>query len=216
VVRALFERLTGLFETTGSCGGPSSRARVPARRDSLSERPQFADFATKDAGADAARRVGLLLDPHDRIALYDLTATAGEGRAKPRGHQPSAGGRPFNVAGGGPRSDAPDCVQQRMHTRYADNPLWLTEGMAMFFESPTSPAHRLEDGRSAQRPALGQSHLPRPAAPDSLTSLLRSDARFTDAAQMGDAYAEAWALSTLIRPEGSYVDYHRNDRRQPA
>ena len=91
-----------------------------------------------------------------------------------------------------------------LQTRYADNPLWLSEGLAMFFETPdfrsdkgwrkVGSVHpvRLRHFRKAldSRP------------PDRLERLLRGDAAFRDPETAGTAYAEAWSLSYyLLRNE---------------
>ena len=88
-----------------------------------------------------------------------------------------------------------------LHRRYADNPLWLTEGMAIYFEVP-DPASR--DGW-ARLGALHPQRLRqfrdyvrsrRPA--HSLRDLVRSDQRLRDVALAPDAYAESWALTYFL------------------
>jgi hypothetical protein len=84
--------------------------------------------------------------------------------------------------------------------------------MAMYFETPDlstktgwGTAGVVNDLRLGQfREFAGQRR-----QPDSLVTLISSDARFTDAEQMADAYAEAWALSHfLIRTKKeAYVKY---------
>jgi Protein of unknown function (DUF1570) len=88
-----------------------------------------------------------------------------------------------------------------LHTRFADNPLWLTEGMAMYFETPDleSRAGWRTVGRpNALRLRQFQEYARDRRPPDSLGTLIGSDARLTDAGTAGDAYAEAWALSYFL------------------
>ena len=99
-----------------------------------------------------------------------------------------------------------------MHTRYADNPLWLTEGMAMYFETPdlksktgwrtAGKVNRVRNRRFREFLANGRGS-------DSLITLIQNDKRFTDGNTIADAYAEAWALSHyLIRTKRSaYLKY---------
>ena len=103
-----------------------------------------------------------------------------------------------------------NCGLQR---RFADNPMWISEGLAMFFESP--------DFKSASRwRGIGRvnqvnlkrwrDYLPvRP--PNSLVTLLSDDDRFRNSDTATDAYAESWALTYFLlktRRE-EYVEYLR-------
>jgi hypothetical protein len=106
-----------------------------------------------------------------------------------------------------------------LQTRLADNPLWLTEGMAMYFETPDLSTDKgwktvgaINDLRLAQfRAGLAR----RPG--DSLATLVADDARFTDPERMGAAYAEAWLLTHYLvktRP-AEYAKYVRAVGRKP-
>lgn len=98
-----------------------------------------------------------------------------------------------------------------LQKRFADNPMWVSEGLAVFFESPdfTNPRGWRTIGRvntvnlQRFRRYLGN----RPA--DSLTTLLADDRRFRRGATMTDAYAEAWALNYFLLKtrRSEYVDY---------
>lgn len=87
-----------------------------------------------------------------------------------------------------------------VQTRFADNPMWLSEGMAMFFESPdfSSPKWWQGIGRvnyvNLQR---WRDYLPRRPA-NSLISLLSDDTRFRDVSTAEDAYGESWALTYYL------------------
>ncbi len=101
-----------------------------------------------------------------------------------------------------------NCGLQR---RFADNPMWVSEGLATFFESPDrrNPNKWQRVGRVNQvQLARFRSFLKqRPA--ESLTTLLANDDRFRDARTSGGAYAEGWALTYFLiktRRE-AYVDY---------
>jgi hypothetical protein len=98
-----------------------------------------------------------------------------------------------------------------MHARYSDCPLWLSEGIAIFFETPDLKSSKGWRGVGAVswlrlerfRQYLGR----RPA--DSLTTLIADDRRFRDTAHNLDAYAEAWALTYYLirRYPDEYVEY---------
>jgi Protein of unknown function (DUF1570) len=209
---ALFERLESAFQNYWKQRGVKLREpEFPLIALVFADEKQFAAFATKDAGPDVAAAKGYFSIGTNRIFLYDLTATGNEPARSGSDISRRLAASPFNIATVVHEATHQIAFNSGMHTRYADNPLWLTEGMAMFFETPDLSSRtgwktigavndlRLKQFRaySARRPA------------DSLLTLLQSDARFTDAAQMGDAYAEAWALSHFLiktRKE-AYVAY---------
>jgi hypothetical protein len=87
-----------------------------------------------------------------------------------------------------------------LHTRYADIPQWVSEGLAVFFETPdlrSSQGWRNIGGVSASRLAQFRHYLAtRPS--DSLASLVQDDKRFRQAGTALDAYAEAWALHHFL------------------
>lgn len=87
-----------------------------------------------------------------------------------------------------------------LQTRFADNPMWLSEGLAVFFESPNfdNPSGWKGVGRvNAVNLARFRTYLKnRPQ--DSLITLLSEDARFRNEATATDAYAEAWAMTYFL------------------
>ncbi|TVQ00091.1 MAG: DUF1570 domain-containing protein [Planctomycetaceae bacterium] len=100
-----------------------------------------------------------------------------------------------------------------LQTRFADNPMWVSEGLAVFFESPhfANPAGWQGAGR-VNRVNLERFRDYQQRRPgNSLAMLLCDDARFRDPTTAGDAYAEAWALTYfLIRSQKkAYIDYLR-------
>jgi hypothetical protein len=98
-----------------------------------------------------------------------------------------------------------------LQVRYADIPFWVSEGIAIYFETPdlqSSKGWRNIGGVNRVnlfnfRKALKT----RPA--DGLTVLLSDDKRFRDPATAADAYAEAWSLTYfLLRTRSeAYVKY---------
>jgi hypothetical protein len=98
-----------------------------------------------------------------------------------------------------------------LQTRFADIPLWLCEGMAVYFEAPDLASTRGWRG-------IGHINYPRLERfqrnvshwnETSLERLLGSDALFRNPETAVDAYADAWALNYyLIKYEsGAYADY---------
>ncbi len=96
-----------------------------------------------------------------------------------------------------------------LHGRYADIPLWVSEGIAVYFETPdpgSSKGWGNIGGVNRVRLAGFRDYLGRRGA-DSLESLLTSDDRLRDAKTAGDAYAEAWALQYFMFRQRS-KEYH--------
>lgn len=90
-----------------------------------------------------------------------------------------------------------NCGMQR---RFADNPLWVSEGLAMFFEAPDrrNPRNWRAIG------SVNQVNLRRwmqyfPRRPnDSLVTLLSDDMRYRSPSDATAAYAEGWALTYFL------------------
>lgn len=102
-----------------------------------------------------------------------------------------------------------NCGLQR---RFADNPMWVSEGLAMFFESPDrrNPLKWRSIGQ------LNQVNLKRwyaylPKRPEnSLATLLADDKRFRDPRTAEAAYGESWALTYFLiktNRRKQYVEY---------
>jgi hypothetical protein len=106
-----------------------------------------------------------------------------------------------------------------LQTRYADNPMWVTEGLAMFFETPDlrSATGWQSIGKvNSYRLTMFRKELPnRPA--DSLTTLIHNDDRFRDPQQLLSAYAESWTLVHHLAStrREKLVDYLNTIRAKP-
>ena len=98
-----------------------------------------------------------------------------------------------------------------LHQRLSDCPLWLVEGIAVYFETPDLRSARGWSGIGGinqTRFARFKRYCPmRPA--NSLQTLIRDDTRFRDPKQALDAYAEAWALTYFLvrKHPKEFVDY---------
>ncbi|MGE0607415.1 MAG: DUF1570 domain-containing protein [Pirellulales bacterium] len=87
-----------------------------------------------------------------------------------------------------------------LHSRTADIPLWLSEGIALYFETPdlkSSKGWRNIGAVNRVRLAGFRQYLPRRPA-DSLESLLADSTRLRDTRTANDAYSEAWALTYFL------------------
>jgi hypothetical protein len=98
-----------------------------------------------------------------------------------------------------------------VQTRFADNPMWVSEGLATFFESPdlSNPRKWRSIGRVNQvNLARWRKYLPR-RPEESLATLLADDRRYRNSASAVDAYAEGWALTYFLvkTRRQQYVQY---------
>ena len=100
-----------------------------------------------------------------------------------------------------------------LHTRYSDCPMWFSEGIAVYFETPDLHSPKGWSGIGAvNRPRLAQFQQYLRSRPhDSLRTLISNDKRFRDPKQALDAYAEAWALTYFLLQQHrkQYVEYLR-------
>jgi hypothetical protein len=88
-----------------------------------------------------------------------------------------------------------------MHTRFAENPLWLLEGMAMYFETPDvrSPAGWKTLGKkNPVRLRAFADYVKQGRPADSLETMIASDKRFTEPETAVQAYAESWSLTYYL------------------
>lgn len=200
---SLFERLHDAFQAYWKEAGLELREpEFPLPAIVLKDRTEFAEFATKHDRPDAAQAPGYFSEPTNRIILFDLTAGPNSTPAKTAGDiRRKLEASPFNVATMIHEATHQLAFNSGLHTRYADNPRWLTEGMAMFFEVPDL------DSRSGWK-TIGRANAPRlkdfressrsPREFLSLAELIRSDASFLKAEQSRAAYSESWALTFFL------------------
>jgi len=108
-----------------------------------------------------------------------------------------------------------------LQVRMADNPLWLSEGLAMYFETTSSRSSTLWDrpGRVNPRhqPAFIKL-LNGNRITGGMNSLVASDAAFLNSDEMPTAYCKAWALTHyLIREKtnGCKLYFQSLSQRKP-
>lgn len=98
-----------------------------------------------------------------------------------------------------------------VQTRYADNPMWVSEGLATFFEAPdfNNPRGWRTIGRVNQvNLERWRKYLPnRPS--ESLATLLADDIRFRNGSTATNAYGECWAMTYFLikTRRKEYVEY---------
>ncbi|MBW3540100.1 MAG: DUF1570 domain-containing protein [Planctomycetes bacterium] len=214
---ALFERLMRAFYTHWR--SRPLELHEPSRplvAIVFADADDFAEYATRDAGAATAMSGGYYSIRTNRMVLFDLTASAGQPPARPAAEiTAKVAASPFNVATVVHEATHQIAFNSGMHTRYADNPLWLTEGMAMYFETPdlsNQSGWRTVGRVNPRRMAGFRDYIARRRQPEALAALVRDSGRFTNRETAADAYAEAWALTWFLikTRRREYVEYlHR-------
>jgi hypothetical protein len=198
----LFERLrSGFLDYWKRAKLPLEPREGPLPIIILGSREQFADYARRDGAAAVIGAAGYYSARTNRVVLYDLTAEAGNGR--PLGA--AASRQEITARLQGAQGSIATVVHEAVHqlafnsglqVRYADNPMWISEGLAMYFETPDLRSSSGWRGIGRVNPArllpFRESLPTRPA--DSLLKLVRDDERFRNLEQAPAAYAESWAL----------------------
>jgi hypothetical protein len=217
-VGGLFEGLHKAFYNYWTRRGAElHEAQFPLVALVFDSQSAFAAHAHAELGEAVGSLIGYYSLESNRMTMYDLT-----------GIEASAGGNDRNAAArinrvlsqpGAERTVA-TIVHEATHqlafnsglsVRYADVPFWVSEGIAIYFETPDLEStkgwrsigavnrYNLVNFRKylARRPA-GSLHL-----------VLSDDKRFRDPATSGDAYAEAWALNYFLlhTRSAAYVKY---------
>ncbi len=174
-------------------------------------------YSEREIGETAKALIGYYNMQTNRMISFDLTGAAGV-----------AGGARLNstqlinqaFAQPGAERTLATNVHEAVHqlsfntglqVRLADCPLWFSEGMAMFFETPDVNNARGGATVGKINPhnfQLFASYLPRRPA-DSLTTLITDDSRLKNSSTASDAYSESWALTYFLlkaKPK-QYVAY---------
>jgi hypothetical protein len=188
-------------------------------------RQEYEQASREDLPGGTGSIIGFYSLRSNRVNMFDLTGAEAV--------RDASGGRPTTSARRGSMREINEMLSQPaavplvativheathqiafncgLQQRYADIPLWLCEGMAVYFEAPDLTSTRGWRG-------IGRVNYPRletfrKNVPNwqsgSLESLLRDSRRFRDPRTAVDAYADAWALNYyLIKYEPkTYADY---------
>lgn len=176
--------------------------------------------AFKDLRGATNTVVGYYSIKTNRVSMYDLTGIEqqlGGGRRRSSLKQinqllsvPAAIPLVSTVVHEATHQIAYNCGLQQ---RFADLPLWLVEGMAVYFEAPD-----LSSGRGWR--GIGKVNYPRLRTfrrnmrnwgPGAMATMVSSDKRLRDTRTAGQAYADAWAMNYFLikqRPK-EYAEYMR-------
>jgi hypothetical protein len=224
---ALFERLYKGFENFWTRKGLTLQpSEFPLVAVVFSDQASYVKFSKEELGDAAGSIIGYYSLRSNRMTMYDLTGT--ESIRRPGDKRSSSAyinqmlSRPeaeLSVATVVHEATHQIAYNSGLHTRFADVPVWFSEGLAIYFETPdlkNSKGWQSIGAVNRNRLAQFREYLPkRPAG--ALKSLIADDKRIRDTRTALDAYAEAWALTYyLIRQKPQqYVAYLKSLSEKP-
>ena len=216
---SLFERLQRAFVNFWTRKGMKlHEPELPLVAIVFNDRASYLAYSQAELGANAEAIIGYYSLRSNQMTMYDLTGV--DVLRKPGDRRNSAAHINQMLA----RPEAEQMVatiiheathqiafNTGMHARFADIPLWVSEGIAVYFETPDlESAKGWRSIGAVNRSRLNQFRQYLPGRPrESLPSLLGTDKRMRDPHTALDAYAESWALNYyLIRQKPKqYVSY---------
>jgi hypothetical protein len=224
---SLYERFfRGFFTFWKRLGNEVYEPEFPLTAIVFEKRADYLRYAAAEDVKNAENMIGYYNQLSNRIATYDLTGIEG---MIPNGRrvntlelintilqQPSAERSVATVVH--------EAVHQLsynsgLQTRLADNPVSISEGLAMFFESPDLKSATGWGGIGkinsfnlvAFRNALATNKQ------FSIARLIQDDSAFHDPATVGTAYGESWALNYFLIKARSkeYAAYLAEQAKRP-
>ncbi len=215
---ALYERLYRAFFTYWTQRGFELRdSEAPLVAIVFADRPTYIRYATQDLGEGAEAVIGYYNMRSNRVVMYDLTGVEGASTradfTTSAAHinrilsRPQAERTVATIIHEATHQIAFNCGFQQ---RYADIPLWVSEGVAVYFETPdleSTKGWRRIGGVNRERLLQFRQYL-RNRPSDSLVTLLANSKRLRNTETAPDAYAEAWALNYFLLRRRSQ-EYHK-------
>ncbi len=219
----LFERLHEAFANFWrQAGFEVHEAGRPLVVVIFADRQRYEAFAAGDLGAAADRVVGYYNLLSNRVTTFDLTGsdalTRRSGRSAGRAGleilaRPEAAGLVATLVHEATHQTAYNCG---LHRRLAPVPLWVSEGIATYFETPDLASDRGWRGIGGiNRPRLDRYLAAQ--RPGTLQAIVLDDEPFRRADEAVDNYARAWALTYFLvqtRKE-AFVSYLRTLAEKP-
>ncbi|RCS42180.1 DUF1570 domain-containing protein [Bremerella cremea] len=164
----------------------------------------FANYAQAELGDAAKSVIGFYSMHTNYVVMFDLTGGAGNSRR-------NLGTRDIQRLMSRPdfQWSLATVVHEATHQlafnsgvqqRFADVPLWFSEGLAIFFETPDVSSSRGWRGiGQISKPRLGQFQKAAQSGQPFLPDLLSNDDSLRKAATSLDRYAQAWAVTYFLQ-----------------
>ena len=223
---SLYERLyKGFYSFWKERGVQLNATRFPLVALIFETKQDYVNYASNEFDG-AENTIGYYHQSTNRLASYDLTGI--EGMLPPNAKV----GREELIHQILMRPEAERTVATIIHeachqisfnsgfqVRLGDNPLWLSEGIATFFESPDPKSTNGWGGAGKlnQHNFINFSRYVPQRPINSLESLLLDDGRFRATDTMTSAYAESWSLTYYLiksKPK-QFTSYLKSIREKP-
>lgn len=208
-VGSLFERLhVAFYNYWTRKGAVLHEPRFPLVAVVFGSEAAYAQHARRELGERAATIIGYYSLQTNRMTMYDLTGVAAAAKIRELLSQPRAERTVATIVHEATHQIA---FNSGLQVRFADMPFWVSEGIAIYFETPDlKSAKGWQKIGAVNGVNLRQFREALPTWPG-LETLLTDDLRFRDPAVSASAYAQGWALSYfLIRTRSeAYVKYLR-------
>ena len=216
----LFENLHNVFYNFWTSNGMKlSEPSTPLIAIIFADSKEYVRFCKDELGDAGDAIIGYYSMESNRVNLFDLTgADDMNQRASSRVSeaakirnllaQPDAARMVATIVHEATHQLA---YNSGMQVRYADMPRWLSEGIAMYFETPNLKSSSGWASLGKDNPArlrLIKQRLPR-RNPEAIKMMITDDALFTNLEVAQEAYAEAWGLTWLLikRNPKKFVEY---------
>jgi hypothetical protein len=205
---ALFERLYAGFTNFWTRRGLKlHEPELPLVCIVFADANSYHRFAAAELGDSAKHIVAYYSLQTNRVTMYDLTGDQAIRRSGDRRGSTNQ----INQMLARPEAErmVATVIHEATHQiannaglseRFADVPLWVSEGVAVYFEAPDlSNSKGWKTIGEVNRPRLAafREFLPRRPA-NSLVTLVSDDKRLRDPRQGPEAYAESWALNYFL------------------
>ncbi|MDX1944165.1 MAG: DUF1570 domain-containing protein [Pirellulaceae bacterium] len=207
-VGGLYERLfAGFYNFWSRKGIELSPPKFPLVAIVFDSREAYAAFSRHELGDAGQSIIGYYSLRSNRMIMYDLT---GFEELKIVGDRGSTTAR-INAILSQPAAErtVATIVHEATHqlafnsglqARFADIPFWVSEGLAIYFESPdlgSTKGWRRIGAVNTVNLLNFRKGLPTRRA-DAFATLLADDKQFRDPTTAADAYAQAWALNYFL------------------
>lgn len=227
-VAELYEQVyRGFYNYWKSKGYRLSEPRFPLVAVVFSNRASYMVYAEREIGKSAEAMIGYYNMKTNRMISYDMTGVDG---VVPQGTRIASSVVVRQILSQ-PQAErtVATIIHEAVHqlafnsglqVRLADNPLWLSEGIAMFFETPDANNPKGWGGTigriNPHNMRLFAQYVPRRPA-DSLLTLISQDQRLRDAETSNQSYPESWALTyyLMLVKNKQFVAYLKELAEQP-
>ena len=207
-VGALYERLyAGFYNYWSRKGIELHDPQFPLVALVFDSRDSYAQFSRAELGEAGRSIIGYYSLRSNRMIMYDLT---GVEELKIVGDRGSTAAR-INAILSQPAAErtVATIVHEATHqlafnsglqVRFADIPFWVSEGIAIYFESPDLGSKQgwRKIGAINTVNLINFRQSLRTRQPGAFQTLLSEDKQFRDPATAAAAYAEAWALNYFL------------------